>query len=108
MLYRVTLVLTKDHPHNHGEVTGGRRLLVSIVLNLIITLVEIAGGLMSGSLALLTDAMHNLNDTASLCVSYVAQRLRCKAPDAERSYGYRVGLHPIENDHPITYRYVRL
>ena len=88
MLYGVTLVLTKDHPHHHGEVTGGRRLLVSIILNLIITLVEVAGGLISESLALLSDAMHNLNDTASLCVNYVAQRLRHKAPDAERSYGH--------------------
>ena len=50
-------MLTRDRPHNHGEATGGKRLFVSIVLNLVITLVEVVGGLMSGSLALLSDAM---------------------------------------------------
>ncbi|MDD2240003.1 MAG: cation diffusion facilitator family transporter [Kiritimatiellae bacterium] len=75
--------------HDHDPATGNKRLGISIGLNLAITLAEVVGGLLSGSLALLSDAMHNLNDTASLGVSYLARRLGKRPPDPERSYGYR-------------------
>ena len=81
--------MTIHSHHSHEAPSGNTRLIVSIVLNLTITLVEVVGGVLSGSLALLSDAMHNLNDTASLCVSYLARRLGKKAPDVDRSYGYR-------------------
>ncbi len=51
-------------------------------------LVEVAGGLLSGSLALLADAGHMLTDTAALCFAWLAFRLARRPADAQRSYGY--------------------
>lgn len=62
---------------------------LSIGLNLLITLAEVVGGLVSGSLALLSDAMHNLNDTASLCISFFARRIGSRPADRARTYGYK-------------------
>lgn len=80
------------HAHTHGHrehADESGRLLVSIALNVLITVAEIVGGLLSGSLALLSDAVHNLSDTASLGVSYAARRISTRAPTAEKTFGYR-------------------
>lgn len=50
--------------------------------------IEVAGGLLSGSLALLADAGHMLTDTAALCFAWLAFRLARRPADAKRSYGY--------------------
>ncbi len=76
--------------HLHAHASGSRwRLLLSIGLNLLISVAEIIGGLLSGSLALLSDAVHNLNDTASLGISYAARRLTLRRPNARKTFGYR-------------------
>ncbi len=77
------------HRHHHHEVQSERRLWLSIGLNLLITLAEIVGGILSGSLALLSDALHNLNDSASLGISLFALRVGRRAPDEKRTFGYR-------------------
>lgn len=83
------------HHHTHGEATGGeatggeKRLLLSIALNLLITVAEVAGGLLSGSLALLSDALHNASDTTSLGISYVARRVSRREANAQKTFGYR-------------------
>ena len=59
------------------------------VLNVLITVVEILGGLLSGSLALLSDAFHNLSDSASIVISYIAQRIATKPETPQRTFGYR-------------------
>lgn len=70
------------------QITGKRFLWVT-VLNLIITFVEIVGGLFSGSLALLSDAFHNLGDSLSIMLGFFAQLIG-KRPETERqTYGYR-------------------
>jgi cobalt-zinc-cadmium efflux system protein len=58
-------------------------------LNGFITAVEVAGGIMSGSLSLLSDAVHNLSDTISIMVSYFAWKIAGKEKDARRTYGYK-------------------
>ena len=58
-------------------------------LNVLITVVEILGGLLSGSLALLSDAFHNLSDSASIVISYIAQRIATKPETPQRTFGYR-------------------
>ncbi len=62
------------HTHQHGKLSGNR-LLFSIVLNIIITASQIIGGIISGSLALISDAVHNLSDVISLIISYSANLL---------------------------------
>jgi len=66
-----------------------RRILLAMLLTGAFTLIEIVGGLLSGSLALLADAGHMLTDTAALAIAWAAARLSQRPPDALRSYGYQ-------------------
>ena len=77
------------HAGNGSNVGLSSRLTVSIILNLIITLVEILGRLLSGSLALLSDALHNFSDTASLGISLAAVKISSRSPDRLMTFGYR-------------------
>lgn len=75
--------------HNHQHEISGGKLLAAVFLNLLITAVEIAGGLASRSLALLSDAVHNLGDGISLVISYAAFRLSRKKSTPSKTFGYK-------------------
>lgn len=83
------------HEHDHGQGhhhhgSGDEKsLLISIILNFAITAAQIAGGLISGSLALLSDAFHNLSDAVSLVISYIAILIGKKTKSATKTYGYK-------------------
>jgi len=77
------------HSHNHANDHKGRNLLISILLNSVITLAQIIGGFLSGSLALLSDALHNLTDVVSLVISYIASGLSKKKATISRTFGYK-------------------
>ncbi|TDD99639.1 cation diffusion facilitator family transporter [Flavobacterium cellulosilyticum] len=78
-----------NHSHgNHHEVQG-KNLLFSIILNLVITVAQVIGGLISGSLALLSDALHNFSDVLSLVFSYVAHKLSQKEASINQTFGYK-------------------
>lgn len=79
-----------NHHHHHNfEDTSILKLWISIFLNLIITIAEFVGGILSNSLALLSDAVHNLNDTISLAISLVARKVSKKDVTKEKTYGYK-------------------
>lgn len=76
--------------HHHKTTVSGKNLLFSIVLNLIITLAQLIGGLISGSLALISDAIHNFSDVISLIVSYIANILaKKKSQTIRKTFGYK-------------------
>lgn len=79
-----------SHDHNHNiENISGVKLLFVVVLNFIITASEIVGGLLSGSLSLLSDSAHNLSDTISLILSYIATKISKKPTNIKKTYGYK-------------------
>jgi cobalt-zinc-cadmium efflux system protein len=73
--------------HHHENPSG--RLFISILLNGLITLVEIVGGIFSNSLALISDAIHNLGDTLALILAWLANNFSGRKPDARRTFGYK-------------------
>jgi len=77
-----------NHAHHHGELKGNN-LLISIFLNILITAAQVIGGIVSGSLALLSDALHNFSDVLSLVVSYIANRLTKKEASLHKTFGYK-------------------
>jgi len=77
-----------NHAHSHPEVTG-KNLLISIGLNILITVAQIIGGFISGSLSLLSDALHNLSDVISLLISYAANRISKKDPSLNKTFGFK-------------------
>lgn len=85
-----------DHGHGHSHshsVTavqaGSKAFIVGIALNLVYVLAETIAGLWTHSLALLTDAGHNLSDVASLALSLIAFRLARVKPTQTFTYGYK-------------------
>jgi cobalt-zinc-cadmium efflux system protein len=77
-----------SHSHNHDDLKG-RNLLISIVLNIIITVAQAIGGIISGSLSLLSDALHNFSDVISLIVSYIANSYSKKEASFDKTFGYK-------------------
>lgn len=73
--------------HHHGELKG--RMLFSFVLNMVITLAEVIGGLLSGSLALLSDSLHNFSDSMSILASYLAIRIGEREKNEKYTFGYK-------------------
>ena len=78
-----------DHAHMDDFHLSGKKIFWVTVLNATITTAEVVGGLLSGSLALLSDAVHNLSDTFAIALSYVANRMANRPKDAKRTYGYK-------------------
>lgn len=78
-----------SHDHSHHHDLKGRNLLISIFLNILITAAQVVGGILSGSLALLSDALHNFSDVISLVVSYIATKLSRQKASIHRTFGYK-------------------
>ncbi len=77
-----------SHSHHHKDLKG-RNLLISIGLNILITTAQVIGGFVSGSLSLLSDALHNSSDVISLVISYAAAKLSRKDASLKRTFGHK-------------------
>ena len=78
------------HSHDHDlEGLSDRRIAYTVALNVLLTVAEIIGGVVSGSVALVADALHNLNDAVALLIALFARRVARRQPDARRTFGYR-------------------
>jgi len=78
--------MSLNHHHHHFKENN---LIITMVLNFIITLVEVIGGLLSGSLSLLSDALHNFSDGISVIVTFIAIRLSRKENTLSNTFGYK-------------------
>ena len=78
-----------SHGHDHAGAASRRALAVALALTASYTVVELVGGVLSGSLALLADAVHMLSDNVALAVALVAAWLATKPATPERSYGFK-------------------
>lgn len=78
-----------SHNHHKSSSVKGTNLAISIVLNILITVAQAIGGFVSGSLALLSDALHNFSDVLSLIISYVANTLAKRKASYNKTFGYK-------------------
>ena len=79
-----------DHHHHHhiDAQAGDRQVALAVAVNMALTLVQIVGGLVSGSVALIADAVHNFSDAVSLIIAYGARRIARRPRDARMTFGY--------------------
>jgi cobalt-zinc-cadmium efflux system protein len=79
-----------DHHHHHhvDAGSGDGRVAWAIVVNLGLTLAQIIGGIFSGSLAMIADAVHNLSDALSLIIAFFARKIARRPADAQMTFGY--------------------
>lgn len=78
-----------SHHHHHTTDVKGKNFLITILLNLLITLAQVVGGLYSGSLALLGDALHNFSDVIALGVAWWANKLSGRKNSEIKTFGYK-------------------
>ncbi len=79
-----------NHPHSGPSVdTTGFRLLVTLGINFIIPVVQIVGGVMANSIALISDAVHNFSDFIAILVSYFALRIGRKGASIRHTFGFQ-------------------
>lgn len=75
--------------HRHSDNVSRQKLGLTILLNLGITFAQFIGGILSGSVALLSDAAHNFSDVISLIVTFTANRLAKKRATSDKTFGYK-------------------
>ena len=80
-------------PHDHGHAhidpdSGDRRVSIAIWANGLRTVAQIVGGILSGSLALIADALHNFSDMASLVIAFAARKIARRPADERMTFGY--------------------
>ena len=80
----------RDH-HDHHHVdpeAGDARVAAAVGINVALTVAQVVGGVLSGSLALIADALHNFSDAASLVIAFAARRIARRPRDADMTFGY--------------------
>lgn len=78
------------HAHSHdGSLTSAKRLWIALALTCTFLIVEVVASLLTGSLALLSDAGHMATDVAALAIALLAIKLGTRPADSKRSFGYR-------------------
>ncbi|MEE4236310.1 MAG: cation diffusion facilitator family transporter [Anderseniella sp.] len=78
-----------DHDHTHIDAkSGDLRVSVAIWANALLTVAQVAGGVLSGSLALIADALHNFSDMASLVIALAARKIARRPANAHMTFGY--------------------
>lgn len=77
------------HHHHHSHSSTGKNLLLAFVLNFLFSIVEFVGGYLTNSIAITSDALHDLGDSVALLFAYFSEKLSLKHPDKKFTYGYR-------------------
>ena len=77
-----------SHHHHAHTPTTSSRILTAFLLNLFFSVFELIGGIFTGSVAILSDALHDLGDAAGIGCSFFLEKKSRKAPDATHTYGY--------------------
>ncbi len=78
-----------SHHHHNSSEMGERRLWWAVAANMLLTLAQVIGGIVSGSLSLIADALHNFSDAAALLIALVAIKIGRKPADQFKTFGYK-------------------
>ena len=80
--------MTAVHHHTHRQDPTGRKLLLTLTINIIIPIIQLVGGLFANSMALISDASHNFSDSISLFIAYIANRMSHREATVTHTFGY--------------------
>ncbi|MFW2543275.1 cation diffusion facilitator family transporter [Primorskyibacter sp. 2E107] len=78
-------------PHDHHHIdpeSGDRRVAAAVGVNMLLTVAQVIGGVLSGSLAMIADALHNFSDAISLIIAFWARKIARRPADADMTFGY--------------------
>ncbi|WP_077285070.1 cation diffusion facilitator family transporter [Cognaticolwellia aestuarii] len=77
-----------SHSHSHSHTANGK-LTLAVFINVLLTIVQIVGGILSGSLSLIADALHNLSDAGAIVIAIFARKVSAKNADGNMTFGYQ-------------------
>ena len=77
------------HHHHHNKSDSDTSLFFAIAINIVLTLAQVIGGIISGSLSLIADALHNLSDATALGIAIFARAISRKPADEFKTFGYQ-------------------
>lgn len=77
-----------EHSHSHKDISD-KKLYWAVAINIILTIAQVIGGVLSGSLSLLADALHNFSDAGALAIAAIAARIARIPANQRMTYGYK-------------------
>lgn len=77
------------HGHGHHHHSGSKNIAIAFFLNLSFTIIEFIGGFLTNSVAILSDAVHDMGDSFSLALSWYFEKIAKKSPNKKYTYGYK-------------------
>lgn len=77
------------HHHHHGHGSASGRLTLAFILNLVFAVIELVGGILTNSMAIISDALHDFGDAMAIGMAMYMERVSRKSSDRSYSYGYR-------------------
>ena len=80
--------MSGQHGHHSEANAGDKRVLWAVAVNVLLTAAQVIGGLFSGSLALIADALHNFSDAISLGIAFAARRISRRPSNEIMTFGY--------------------
>lgn len=79
-----------NHSHNHvDENQSNKQLTIAVIINILLTVAQVIGGVFSGSLSLIADALHNLSDAGAIFIALVARKIGNKPANGTHHFGYK-------------------
>ena len=79
-----------NHAHSHvDDNQSNKQLFIAILINVLLSVVQIIGGMFSGSLSLIADALHNLSDAGAIFIALVARKIGAKPASSTHHFGYK-------------------
>ncbi|MFW2440132.1 MAG: cation diffusion facilitator family transporter [Arenicellales bacterium] len=83
--------MSHNHAHHDHDIEGmgDRRLGFAIAINMLLTVAQVIGGVVSGSLSLIADALHNFSDASTLLIAFAARKIGRKPADQLKTFGYK-------------------
>ena len=77
------------HSHHHSHSSSEKNISVAFFLNLFFVFIEIAGGIITNSFAIISDAIHDLGDCGAIGLAFIFEKFSQKKPDKKYTYGYK-------------------
>lgn len=88
----IILIFYNDRTINgykkRGTMKTERNILIAFILNIIFSIIELLGGIFTGSIAILSDSLHDFGDALSIGISYFLEKKSMKEPNQKYTYGY--------------------
>ncbi|MBW8183326.1 cation diffusion facilitator family transporter [Shewanella nanhaiensis] len=75
--------------HNHQFETNSKKLYIAIFINILLTIFQVVGGILAGSLSLLADALHNFSDAGAIIIAVIARKIGNKPASNRMTFGYK-------------------